>query len=167
MRSIVNSFQVPILLVFLITVSLLISSVEISYAQNSTENKLSAEGQVLISKTASGNTIINDGSSSVGGFGTTYTITGSGNDIKNSRDLIRSSILDDFTNSSTIGYVKLSNSNPNSDKQQIANPFASNEQIQQKITELLNKVFQERSNDGIVSITCNFGNNLDLFSCSD
>jgi hypothetical protein len=162
----VNNFQVQIIVVFLITINLLISSFEISYAQNSTENGTSAEVQVLVSKTASSNTFIYNGSSSVGGFSTTYTITGSLNDIKNSKDLITSSILDDFTNSSTIGYVKLSDSNPNSDQQQIANPFASNEQIEQKITELLNKATQETSDDGIVSITCNFGNNLDLFVCS-
>ena len=160
-----NNFQGHILVVFLITINLLISSVEISYAQNSTENKPSVQDQVLISKTASGNTIISNGSSSVGGFGTTYTINGPANDIKKSKDLIRSSILDDFTNSSTIGYVKFADSKSNSANQQIANPFASNEQIEQKITELLNKVIQEQSNDGIVSITCNFGNNLDLFSC--
>lgn len=161
-----NNFQVLILVVFLITINLLISSVEISYAQNTTENKPSAEGQVLISKTASINTIISNGSSSVGGFSNTYTITGPTNDIKNSKDLITSSIRDDFTNGSTIGYVKLSDSNSDSDNQQIANPFASNEQIGQKITELLNKVIPKVSNDGVVSITCTFGNSLDLFACS-
>jgi hypothetical protein len=163
----VNNFQVQILVVFLITVNLLISNVEISYAQNSTENKPSVEGQILISKTASGNTIISNGSSSVGGFSTTYAITGTANDIKNSKDLITSSILNDFANSSTIGYVKLSDSNPDSDQQQMANPFASNEQIEQKITELLNKVTQDSNNDGIVSVTCSFGNNIDLFTCSN
>lgn len=162
-----NNFQIQILVVFLITLNLLISSVDISYAQNSTGNKPSAEGQILISKTASGNTIISNGSSSVGEFSTTYTITGPDNDIKNSKDLIISSIVDDFTKSSTIGYVKLSNSNSSSGNQQIANPFASNEQIKEKITELLNKVTQDSSNKGIVSITCTFGNNLDIFSCSN
>ena len=161
-----NNYQVQILVVFLITVDLLITGVQMSYAQNTTENEDSSKGQVVISKTASSNTIIANGSSSIGGFGTTYTITGSSNDIENYKDLITSSILDDFTNSSTIGYVKLSESNSSSGNQQIANPFASNEQIEQKITELLNKVIQEASNDGIVSIICNFGNNLNLFSCS-
>jgi len=163
LKSSVNNFQVQIVIVFLITVNLLISSVEISNAQD----ERSAEGQVLISKTASSNTIISNRSSSVGGFSTTYTITGSANDIKNSNDLIRSSILDDFTNSSTIGYVKLTDSNSDSGNQQIANPFASNEQIKQKITELLNKVTEKPGNEGFVSIICNFGNNLDLFSCSN
>lgn len=167
MKSSVNNFQVQILVVFLITINLLISGIETSYAQNSTKNERSAEEQVLIYKTASSNTIISNGSSSVAGFSTTYTINGSANDIKNSKGLITSSILDDFTNSSTMGYVKLTDSNSDSDKQQIANPFASNEQIEQEITELLNKVTQETSNDGIVSITCTFSNNLNLFSCSN
>lgn len=135
------------------------------YAQNST-SALVNEGHIDISKVSSSNTIISNGTSFVGSYGTTYTITGPANDIKNSKDLIRSSILDDFTNTSTIGYVKLSDSNSNSGNQQIANPFASNEQIEQKITEILNKVTQDSSSNDIVSITCNFGNFLDLFSCS-
>jgi hypothetical protein len=162
----VNNYQVQFLVVILITVDLLISGVQMSYAQNTTKNENSSTGQVLVSKTASTNTIIYNGSSSVGGFNTTYTITGSLNDIKNSRDLITSSILDDFTNSSTIGYVKLSDSITDTGNQQIANPFASNEQVEEKITELLNKVTQDSSNDGIVSIACSFGNSLDLFACS-
>ena len=166
MKSNVNMFQLQILVVFLITTSLLTSGVDISYAQNTTQNEPSTEDKVLISKSASSNVIISNGSSSVGGFNSTYSITGSPDDIKNLKDLITSSILDDFTNSSTMGYVKLSASDSDSDKQQIANPFASNEQIEQKITELLNKVTQDVSNDGIVSIACVFGNNLDLFSCS-
>lgn len=166
MKSNVNHIQTQILVIFLFAIYLLVSSVEISYAQNTTENQVSAHGQVIISKTASSNTIISNGSSSVGGFSTTYTITGPDNDIKNSKDLIRSSIVDDFTKSSTIGYVKLSDSNSNSDKQQIANPFASNEQIKEKITELMNKVTQDLSNSGLISITCTFGNSLDLFACS-
>ena len=166
MKSNVNMFQLQILVVFLITTSLLTFGVDISYAQNTTQNEPSTEDKVLISKSASSNVIISNGSSSVGGFNSTYSITGSPDDIKNLKDLITSSILDDFTNSSTIGYVKLSESNSNSGNQQIANPFASNEQINQKITELLNKVTEDSINEGVVSIICNFGNNLDMFACS-
>lgn len=157
--------NIPVLIPLFLTVALLFFVPGSVYAQNSTSSLVS-EGHIDISKVSSSNTIISNGSSSVGGFSTTYTITGTANDIKNSKDLVTSSILDDFTNSSTIGYVKLSDTNSDSDKQQIANPFASNEQIEQKITELLNKVTQEASNDGIVSIICIFGNNLNLFSCS-
>jgi hypothetical protein len=163
-----NNFQVQILVVFLITVNLLISSVEISYAQNSTENELSAERLVLISKTASSNTIISNGSSSVGGFSNTYMITGNAADIKNSKELILETVTNDFTNSSTVGYVILNNGSETNDITQIANPFASNEQISQKIKEELNRTISEASmnESNLTSITCQFGNSLDLFSCS-
>jgi hypothetical protein len=150
-------------------VNVLISSVEISYAQNSTENEPSAKGQVLVSKTASSNTIISNGSSSVGGFTTTYTITGNAADIKNSKDRIVETVTDDFSNSSTAGYVSISNpSSENTDNQQIANPFASNEQIIQKIHEELGKSISDASmnESNLASITCQFGDFLDLFSCS-
>ena len=159
-----NNFQVQILVVFLITINLLISNVEISYAQNSTEN----DTQILISKTASSNTIISNGSSSVGGFSTTYMITGTADDIKDSNDLILKTVTDDFTNSPTVGYVNPDNSSATSNNLQIANPFASNEQISQKIKEELNRTISEASMNelNLASITCQFGNSLDLFSCS-
>jgi hypothetical protein len=90
-------------------------------------------------------------------------------DIKNSKDLIVSSIIKDFANSSTIGYVKLSNSTSNSSgKAEIANPFASNEQIDQKVQELVDKSIEDATNakTALIEIKCLFGNSLDLFSCS-
>jgi hypothetical protein len=157
-------FQVQILVVFLITINLLISNVEISYAQNSTQN----DSQVQISKTASSNIVISNGSSSIGKFNTTYMITGNAADIKNSKDLILETVTNDFTNSSTAGYVNLDNSSATSNNQQIANPFASNEQISQKIQQVLDKSIPDtgKNESNVVSLTCNFGSNLDLFSCS-
>lgn len=167
-KEIANSskfyLSVYILVVLLISIDLLISSVEISYGQNSAVN----DTQVQISKTASSNTVISDGSSSVGGFSTTYMITGTAADIKNSKDLILKTVTDDFTNSSTVGYVNLSDSSEIIGNQQIANPFASNEQIKQKIQTVLNTSIAgtNKSQANIVSMTCNFGSSLDLFSCS-
>lgn len=161
----VNNSHLQILIVFVITVNLLIYGTEISYAQNSTQN----DSQVQISKTASSNIVISNGSSSVGEFNTTYTITGNAADIKNSKDRIVETVTDDFSNSSTAGYVSLSNpSSENTDNQQIANPFASNEQIIQKIHEELGKSISDASmnESNLASITCQFGNFLDLFSCS-
>lgn len=164
----VNNFHLQILIVFVITVNLLIYGTEISYAQNSTQN----DSQVQISKTASSNIVISNGSSSVGKFNSTYMITGTADDIKNSKDRIVETVTDDFSNSSTAGYVSLSNpSSENTDNQQIANPFASNEQIMQKIQEELGKSISSISDasmneSNLASITCQFGNFLDLFSCS-
>lgn len=144
-------------------VNVLISSVEISYAQNSTENL-----SVQISKTASSNIVILNGSSSVGEFNTTYIITGNAENIKNSKNIILETVTNDFTNSSTSGYVSLLDTSSESTNQQIANPFASNEQIIQKIQEELGKSISDASmnESNLASITCQFGNFIDLFSCS-
>jgi hypothetical protein len=159
----VNNFHLQILIVFVITLNLLIYGTEISYAQNSTQN----DSQVQISKTASSNIVISNGSSSVEKFNSTYMITGTADDIKNSKDLILGTVTDDFTNSSTAGYVSLDNSSEVGDKQHIANPFASNEKIKQKIEELMDKSIAgvANSESDMVSITCHFGNSLNLFSC--
>ena len=57
---------------------------------------------------------------------------------------------------------------PDNSSFKIANPFASKERIQQKIHELLEIAILEASNanDGFVTIKCDFGNNLELYSCS-
>jgi hypothetical protein len=88
-------------------------------------------------------------------------------------DLVRShpvlkTVTDDFTNSSTAGYVNLGNSSEINNNQQIANPFATNEQIKQKIQEQLDNSILDINTSTMneSSITCNFGTNLDAFSCS-
>lgn len=138
------------------------------YAQNNTSASIVNESHIDLSKVSSSNTIISNETSFVGSFGTIYTITGPAYDIKNSKDLIISSILNDFTNTSTIGYVKLSDSDTNSDKHEIANPFASNDQITQKIKQSLDKSILDATNikSGLVTIKCNFGSSLEAFSCS-
>jgi hypothetical protein len=164
----VNIFRVQKLVLSLITINLLIPGFEVSYAQNPTENGSSANSQVLISKTSLSNTIISNGSSTVAGFDTTYTMTGSADDIKNSKDLISKIVIDDFNDSSTIGYVNLNHSSETNDSRQIGNPFASNEQISQKIQEQLDRSILDTDNATTqsVSITCNFGSNLGTFLCS-
>ena len=76
-------------------------------AQNNTSASMVNESHIDLSKVSSSNTIISNETSFVGSFGTIYIIAGPAYDIKNSKDLIISSILNDFTNTSTIGYVKL------------------------------------------------------------
>jgi hypothetical protein len=154
-----------VLLLFTISILFLVPGTQ---AQNSNLTE-TATGHIDLSKTSSSNMIISKGTSFVGSFDTTYTITGTASDIKDSKDVIVSSIIDDFTNTSTIGYVKVPNSESStSNTQEIANPFASNEQIEQKVQELLEESLVEATNakTNLVSISCNFGSSLDLFSCS-
>jgi len=88
--------------------------------------------------------------------------------IKDTKDLIISSIIDDYTKSPTVGYVTVSKSMPNSSEMQIANPFASSEQIKQKIQDLLSISIENdtSSKAGLIEIKCLLGDSLDLFSCS-
>ncbi len=155
------------LIILLFIIGILFFGTGTAFAQSSTINET---GEITISKTASSNTIISNGSSFVGPFSTTYMITGNAADIKNSKDLILETVTNDFNNSSTVGYVSLSNkSSETANAQQIANPFASNEQISQKIQQELDKSISNANiqESNLVSITCQFGNFLDLFSCSN
>jgi hypothetical protein len=124
-------------------------------------------GHVELSKVATSTTTITGQATFVGGFDTTYSITGSPWDIKNSNDLIVSSVQDDFGKSSTIGYIKSGTAEGASNMTALANPFVSNEQINQKIQELLNKSIEAASDSktDLVQIKCIFGNSLGLFSC--
>jgi hypothetical protein len=143
-----------------------------SMAQNSSlvgsSDTSRGSGHVELSKVATSTTTITGQATFVGGFDTTYSITGSPWDIKNSKDLIVSSVQDDFGKSSTIGYIKASGTAEGaSNMTALANPFASNEQINQKIQELLNKSIEAASDSktDLVQIKCIFGNSLGLFSC--
>jgi hypothetical protein len=68
------------------------------------------QSQIVLSKTATGSTLITNNTAYVSGFDTTYIISGNLNDIKGSIHIIITSIIDDFTKSANIGYVKISNS---------------------------------------------------------
>jgi hypothetical protein len=153
---------------FVCTASLLINTA--SSAQNTGvigDDTIKNQGHIELSKVASSTILITNKSSFVGGFDTTYSITGNIINIKDSEDLIISSMVDDFIKSPAVGYVKISKSMSNSSGVQIANPFATNEQIQQKIQELVqNSIIDvNEAQTDIVSITCHFGNSLDAFSC--
>lgn len=152
-------------------VSLLINTT--SFAQNSsligsavTANN---QGRIDLSKVATSTTLITNDTAFVGGFDAAYSITGTPMNFKDSKDLIISSIVEDFAKSPTVGYVKISKSMLNSsEKTEIANPFASNEQINQQIQDLLSKSIEDATNSRaeLIEIKCLFGNSLDLFSCS-
>jgi hypothetical protein len=128
-------------------------------------NAIDNQSQIVLSKTATGSTLITNNTAYVSGFDTTYSISGNLNDIKGSIHIIITSIIDDFTKSANIGYVKISNSMSNSSGTQIANPFASIDQIKQKVQDLLDKSISESRNMGLVTVRCSFGSSLDQFSC--
>ena len=157
-------------IVFILAISLLVNSA--TYAQNSgtsgNPDNSTNENQITLSKVATATTVIANKTVFVRGFDTTYSITGTTMNIKDTRDLIISSIIDDYTKSPTVGYVTVSKSMSNSSEMQIASPFASGEQIKQKIQDLLSISIENdaSSKAGLIEIKCLFGDSLDLFSCS-
>lgn len=164
-----------IFIAIVLAVSTSVISFSILNANAQTENT-DSEYSIDISKDATSGLIVTDGASYVNGFDTTYTIKGKQFDYDKARDLVVSAIADDFTNSSTSGYVKVEDtSSSSSNATGLANPFASKEQINEKIKSVLNGAI-----DGIFSgagltftigpatyvIKCTFGDSLDDFECS-
>lgn len=132
---------------------------------------------VSISRDATSNLIVTDGASYVNGFDTTYTIKGSKFGYDKARDLIISSITNDFNSSSTSGYIKLGDGDASSSNMTgLSNPFASKEQINEKITTVLNNAIDSIFSSSGVTLTigpetnvikCTFGEILDSFECSE
>jgi hypothetical protein len=85
------------------------------------------------------------------------------------------SIIDDFDKSSTIGYIKMNNTNNQSsgNSSELANPFVSQDQINQKIKSVLTYALDKIEHPiGITpdvgdyrEIKCKFGNVLNDFWC--
>src|ERR671912_73740 len=151
-----------IFIAIVLAVSTSMISFSILNANAQTENT-DSEYSIDISKDATSGLIVTDGASYVNGY-------------DKARDLVVSAIADDFTNSSTSGYVKVEDtSSSSSNATGLANPFASKEQINEKIKSVLNGAI-----DGIFSgagltftigpatyvIKCTFGDSLDDFECS-
>ena len=104
-------------------------------------------------------------------FNTNYTISGKISSINGSRDLITSTIVDNFDKNPNIGYV-VSNSSSLSIASQpgIPNPFVSKDTINQKITnETQNAITAASATNPAeksVEIKCTFGMILADYKCS-
>ncbi len=131
---------------------------------------------IKVAKTTEGDFTITDGASYIGTyFDTTYSMTGTVNDFIKAKDELITSILDDFGKSSTIGYIKMNSTTTQTDANvtEIANPFVSKEQIDEKIKTVLAYALDKIENPvGIMpdigdsrEIRCVFGNVLNDFWC--
>ena len=169
--------KMSIFIAVILAVSTSMLSFSIFNANAQTESPQQPSYWVDISKDATSGLIVTDGASYVNGFDTTYTIKGTKFDYDKARDLVVSGIAEDFTNSPTSGYIKVEEtSTSNSNATGLANPFASKEQINEKIKTVLNSAI-----DGIFStsgvtfaigpethvIKCTFGDTLNSFECSE
>jgi hypothetical protein len=107
-------------------------------------------------------------------FLTNYTISGEISSINTSRDLITSTIINDFDSSPNIGYVKSNNmatTSPNTGSQvTLPNPFVSTDTINQKITNETHNIIVAASTSNPagknVEIKCTFGDVLSNYICS-
>ena len=116
---------------------------------------------------------ISGGSSSVGSFDTTYRVVGETSAIRASEDLILTTIISDFSTSLTIGYVMVGNTTTATagaaDGTTLPNPFATPEQITERITSDLRRVIGEVENNTSqgqhVEIKCEFGMTLEDMRC--
>lgn len=106
--------------------------------------------------------------SSIIDFDTNFTVTGSNTNIIEEANLIKNTIIDDFDESPTIGYVKIQNGADQVNNTTLSNPFASKQQIDDKISIEFDKAIKESENSATASgtINCEFGMYLANFRCS-
>lgn len=129
---------------------------------------------IHITKDSTNSYVISGSSSSIGTFDTTYRIVGERSAVRTSEDLIISTITSDYSSSPTIGYVSAGNmttatTGDTTDAATLPNPFASPEQITERITNQLRMVISEAENNTpqgqLVEINCDFGMTLDEMHC--
>ena len=128
---------------------------------------------IHIIKDGTNSYVISGSSSSVGSFDTTYRVVGETSAIRASEDLIIATIISDFSTSLTIGYVMVGNTTTATagaaDGTTLPNPFATPEQITERITSDLRRVIGEVENNTSqgqhVEIKCEFGMTLEDMRC--
>jgi hypothetical protein len=130
---------------------------------------------IHITKDGTNSYVISGGTSSIGSFDTTYRIVGERSAVRTSEDLIITTITSDYSSSPTIGYVSAGNMTATTTGgtadtgATLPNPFASPEQITERITSELRRVISESEDNTpqgqLVEINCNFGMTLDDMRC--
>ena len=127
------------------------------------------QSTIHITKHGSNSYAISGGSSTVGSFDTTYTIAGERSAIRSAENLIISTITDEFRNSPTIGYIRAGGTGATGTDATLPNPFASHDQITERITTELRRVITEAENNTPqgqhVEIKCDFGMTLEDMRC--
>lgn len=127
------------------------------------------QSTIHIIKDTTNSYVLSGGSSSVGSFDTTYRVAGERSAIRSAENLIITTITDDFSSSPTIGYVMASNTTTASAGATLPNPFATPEQITERITNELRRVISEAENNTVegqdVEIKCGFGMTLQDMQC--
>ncbi len=133
------------------------------------------QSTIHIIKDGTNSYVISGGSSSVGSFDTTYRVVGERSAIRSEENLVVSTITHDFRTSPTIGYITTGGASTTDTAQDatttttLPNPFATPEQITERITSELRRVIGEAENNTpqgqLVEIKCDFGMALDDMRC--
>ena len=130
-----NIFRATLLIGFLAFMGCFICSTLMPTATSAQSNYT-----INVAKTTEGNFTVTDGAIYIGSpFETTYSMRGTTTDFIKARDALTSSILDDFGKSTTIGYIKINSTDTktNTNATGRANPFASKEQVDDKVRSVL------------------------------
>jgi hypothetical protein len=146
-----------------------------STTTNATTSTAGQQAPVYISKHGTNSYAISGEMSSVGSFDTTYRIVGETSAIKSAENLIITTVVSDYSSSPTIGYVTVGNTTmtvanaTTTTTTTLPNPFASPQQIAEKITNELRGVISETENNTSqgqhVEIKCGFGMTLEDMRC--
>jgi hypothetical protein len=127
---------------------------------------------INIIKHGSNSYVISGSSSSVGSFDTTYRVAGERSAIRAAEHLIISTITDDFRKSPTIGYITpdgTATTGTTAPEPTLPSPFATPEQITERITTELRRVIREAESNTSqgqhVEIKCNLGMSLEDMRC--
>jgi hypothetical protein len=144
------------------------------------EQETNSTNNIHIMKTSANSyNLVNGQTVLVGTFDTTYTITGSSNSLNKSKDLIISTIQDDFDKSPIIGYVRAGNAsevfeigNSTIEGQipaALPNPFVDQQRINSTIAQQLSHAIAsvDSPNFTIAEIKCDFGINIENWQCED
>ena len=121
-----------------------------------------------ITKHGSNTYALSSGSSHIGSFDTTYNILGSIESIKESHNLITSTIIKDYDKSPFIGYVITHKGKSDSKSLGLANPFADKATIDAKIKNEIQKSIDSTSKlkTKEAVIKCSFGMEISKWDCS-
>jgi hypothetical protein len=129
---------------------------------------------IHITKDGTNSYIISGSSSHVGSFDTTYRIAGERSAIRSAENLIITTITEDFSSSPIIGYVMATNMTTssgatNATTATLPNPFATPQQITERITSELRRVIAEGESGTTegqnVEIKCDFRMSLEDMRC--
>lgn len=154
---------IPVLLI------MLIMDVPLTFSESPGSNE-TLENSVQISKSSTSSYGITNGQTVFMGpfFDTSYIITGNAASLNKSKDLVVSTIRDDFIQSPTIGYIASRGVNGANQSLALPNPFVGLDVVNKTITQKLSTAFNSvnKANYSDVTIKCVFDMDVSNWKCN-